>query len=89
MEFKFEHREIKTIEESVRKHREEIWKNLPIPKHKPLEWIKEVRKEFESITNPFLEEGRCNNVLKKIQDYDEMLIREFNKKVNKNEKGSR
>ncbi len=79
MNFEFEHREIRTIEESVKKQREEIWNNYPISKSKDFEKIKKVRKHFEAVTNPFMEEGRCNNILEKIRDYDKMLIKEMEK----------
>jgi hypothetical protein len=74
-----DYREIKVIAEALKALKEPIWMDLAkrIKKGTPLEKIKEYRKEFDEMMNPFRTEGLCNRVLKKIDELDERLLKEI------------
>lgn len=74
--------EIQEIKIAIEKTKEERWKSLTerISKKVTHKQIKEFKKDFDSETNMFLIEGRCNRILKEIQRQDDLLQKEMEKK---------
>jgi len=72
MKIDFEYRELITIKEVINNRNQHNWLKLSnrIKKGTSFEEVKAIKKEFDENVNPWTEEGRCNSILKKIEDFE-------------------
>lgn len=75
MNIDFNYSELMTIQQAVEKEKMEYWLRLTkrIKKGITFKKIKQLKKEFDSDSNPWKLEGRCNIILEKIEQVQEKI----------------